>query len=641
MAERRGLGLVFALLAVCRASDLVSSSGRIHNNATQRLHDSFGARGRVVRGHLRYDNKGKAGCASSERIFDAFVLHTYSIVSKWQVNAAVPLSTSSAAVIVETRPHRYFQWVVKDVMHYLGEGWALYVFHGSQNGNHVRSELEGHKNVQFVQATIEGKAVDDFNQLTYGDFVMRPEFWSQFPANVKRVLIFQTDSCALRPYSVEEATAWSKFDYIGSPWDFNVPRMQMLTGTAPGAAAVPPPPPASPSEVTIQALNQPPEATVTPPATSPIASPPDAAATPPATAVTPPATAMTPPAAAATPPATAVTPPATAMTPPAAAATPPATAVTPPATAATPPATAVTPPATDATPQDTAATPPATAVTPPATAATPPATAATPPVAAAATPPVAGPLNSPEPPEVAAAAAAANAPPPVSGKSEKGETYPANAARPAASFDKSKDLVKRAQREIGHELAEMRDVVERLKHHRKITVSTHPYDAEEASNFAEISSSSWESAPMYYSGNGGFSLRSTRASVAMIECARQRDVRENMHHFEDQIFILCFLEHGFKVANHEEAKDFSLESLGIPPLGESNRYKPFGMHQAYCFQPDADFARVLVTSQLAKDTGFAHNIAAKEATEYLLELASKSALVNLIEPIGKIKIGGH
>eukprot|EP00954_Amorphochlora_amoebiformis_P023965 1363219-Amorphochlora_amoeboformis.AAC.1 len=117
MAERRGLGLVFALLAVCRASDLVSSSGRIHNNATQRLHDSFGARGRVVRGHLRYDNKGKAGCAdgraragmgqpwddwemrqsvveliaSSERIFDAFVLHTYSIVSKWQVNAAVPL----------------------------------------------------------------------------------------------------------------------------------------------------------------------------------------------------------------------------------------------------------------------------------------------------------------------------------------------------------------------------------------------------------------------------------------------------------------------------------------------------------------------------------------------------------------------
>mmetsp|Transcript_6801 Transcript_6801/g.13493 ORF Transcript_6801/g.13493 Transcript_6801/m.13493 type:complete len:113 (-) Transcript_6801:172-510(-) len=85
-----------------------------------------------------------------------------------------------------------------------------------------------------------------------------------------------------------------------------------------------------------------------------------------------------------------------------------------------------------------------------------------------------------------------------------------------------------------------------------------------------------------------------RARRAMIG---EYDQAEDLHHFEDQAYIMCFLRNGYHVATYGEALDFSIESVQF-----TEGYAPFGMHKAYCYMPNREFALLLASSKLASDT---------------------------------------
>ncbi len=168
----------------------------------------------------RWPYKGPDKCKQSMRIFDQMVQMTQAAVSAWDINAAVLGDSPFAAVIVEAREHRYLEWCVREVHHYLGQDWSLVVFHSTQNEAFAKKSLGDRGNIVYRLITRNGVPQSSLTRNEYGSFIMSSEFWDTFPPNVKRVLIFQTDSAALRPYTKGEAALWAKFDYIGSPWDF-------------------------------------------------------------------------------------------------------------------------------------------------------------------------------------------------------------------------------------------------------------------------------------------------------------------------------------------------------------------------------------------------------------------------------------
>ena len=338
------------------------------------------------------------------------MLRTTPRVTGWSVRAADPEKAQFAAAIVETRAHPHFEWVVKDVMHYLGPGWSLYVFYGTKNEQFVLGALDGADRVRFIQARWPGgDSIDSLNQQQYGRYLTTRTFWDTFAEPTRRVLIFQTDSCVLRPYTPDEATAWSALDYVGSPWHFAVAGMDG----------------------------------------------PDA------------------------------------------------------------------------------------------------------------------PLRS--------------------FSSGVGPADRGLFARPI-------EVAEAARGGIERQLSEIRTVLRTLGDQG---FKSPPPVHEAGLRFASARSPK----PMYFAGNGGFSLRSLRATKEVLGCVRSADVASGDLHYEDQLFVRCLVKGRYRVARADEAAGFSVESTPLHHHRGVQEGAPFAMHQAYCFLPDREFAWMLVNSRLAADAG--------------------------------------
>ena len=481
-----------AMMAVfsVEASSTALEQGRLESNVG--LRKSWAGHNRTRTAHA-WAHKGTQQCASSLRIFDTFVRATSKVVYGWTIAAANPDKAAFAAVIVEMRPHRHLQWVVKNVMHYLGSSWALFVVHGTQNEAYVKEALKGSSNVQYVQATLGGAPIQALNQHSYGFYLMTSDFWNIFPSNVKKVLVFQTDTAALRPYTAEEAVTWSSFDFVGAPWDFPVPNFERAESPLAPVSLVqgPPPPPELP----------------------------------------------------------------------------------PSATAATAPSAPVLPSIGAVLPQGDAKT-----------------------------------LE--------------------------------------AITGANKDTMRKLDAIIKDDAGSPEQSIAAGEHALEADSHTAPgptlatitaTDVGRSSTALRFARSHLKREPMYYSGNGGFSLRSVQASKAVLSCCTELDRGNNRLplHMEDQVFITCLVRNKFKVANHAQATNFAVESLAMAP-----DYHPFGMHQAYCFQPDRDFALLMASSQLAADTGFSEAARAageSNAREFLLQQAGTAPIPNILEPIALVQ----
>lgn len=120
----------------------------------------------------------------------------------WNKEYILPLNADYQAIIVETREVP-LEYVIKNHLYYLGEGWGLTIYCGD-NYNHIKNECTGIKNYKIIKTNI----ASDYD---YNNLLTSIQFWS---VPYKRVLIFQHDSLLLRQ-GIED---YLQYDYVGAPW---------------------------------------------------------------------------------------------------------------------------------------------------------------------------------------------------------------------------------------------------------------------------------------------------------------------------------------------------------------------------------------------------------------------------------------
>ncbi|CAL8461197.1 g728 [Coccomyxa elongata] len=119
-----------------------------------------------------------------------------------------PENTKSA-VIVEPRRHELLEPVIRNVMHFLSQDWNLTVICGSDNEEWIKTRLPEWK-VRYVNLGVENLTPNLHNRL-----LQQSAFWETI--REETLLVFQTDSCLLRPIPPEMMDA---YDFLGA-WTLN------------------------------------------------------------------------------------------------------------------------------------------------------------------------------------------------------------------------------------------------------------------------------------------------------------------------------------------------------------------------------------------------------------------------------------
>lgn len=111
---------------------------------------------------------------------------------------------TKCAAIIEPRCHDFLEPVIRNVMHFLGKGWNLVVYCGTDNEAWLNDKLIGW-HIRYVNLGVKNLSPDMHNKLC-----MKRSFWENI--REEKVLIFQTDSFMLRS-GVE---SFLDYDFVGA-----------------------------------------------------------------------------------------------------------------------------------------------------------------------------------------------------------------------------------------------------------------------------------------------------------------------------------------------------------------------------------------------------------------------------------------
>ena len=121
---------------------------------------------------------------------------------------SLPIRSDKTAVIIEGTVDSAFEFCVRNVMHFLGEGWGLQVHHSRLNGPYVKNALKDIQNVNYVEWTSLGSDARSRDAL-----LKSTVFWESL--GTEKVLIFHSDTVVLS----SKIRHFISYDYIGAPWD--------------------------------------------------------------------------------------------------------------------------------------------------------------------------------------------------------------------------------------------------------------------------------------------------------------------------------------------------------------------------------------------------------------------------------------
>ena len=122
---------------------------------------------------------------------------------------SLPTRSDKTAVIIEGTVDSAFEFCVRNVMHFLGEGWGLQVHHSRLNGPYVKNALKDIQNVKYV----EWGDLSNINK--YNNLLKSTAFWRSL--DTSQALLFQADSVILS----KTIHNYFNYDYIGAPWDLS------------------------------------------------------------------------------------------------------------------------------------------------------------------------------------------------------------------------------------------------------------------------------------------------------------------------------------------------------------------------------------------------------------------------------------
>ena len=150
-------------------------------------------------------------CKSARELFDAFIVEQLPRLraAAGPLAVAAPGSTDRVALLIEPRCHPALEHVVRNAMHFLGDGWQLQIFHGTEQRGLPPRDLRADELRTCSCLTRGGQPLAARAQ--------RADVHALAVAargGRAYVLIFQTDALLLRR-GVDDFLRW---DYIGAPW---------------------------------------------------------------------------------------------------------------------------------------------------------------------------------------------------------------------------------------------------------------------------------------------------------------------------------------------------------------------------------------------------------------------------------------
>jgi hypothetical protein len=115
------------------------------------------------------------------------------------------------AVLIEFRCLPHLEFLIRNVIHKLGENWSQTIVCGLNNYNFINDIVKNiDRDIKIIKLEY-----DNLNQQEYNDLLMTIDFWNLF--NGEKLLIHQEDSCIFKS-NIDDFLEW---DYIGAPWSLD------------------------------------------------------------------------------------------------------------------------------------------------------------------------------------------------------------------------------------------------------------------------------------------------------------------------------------------------------------------------------------------------------------------------------------
>ena len=143
-------------------------------------------------------------------IYNKFIRDTLQSVKSIQIKE-IPEFSDKVAMIIEPRKSPVLEYVLRNVMYFLGSDWGLQIFTGSENENYIREVTNGWGGVDIVNMGVPNLSIEAYNEMRKS-----PSFWRKIKG--EKILCFETDTLLCRT-GIED---YLEYDYIGAPWPENI-----------------------------------------------------------------------------------------------------------------------------------------------------------------------------------------------------------------------------------------------------------------------------------------------------------------------------------------------------------------------------------------------------------------------------------
>jgi hypothetical protein len=142
-----------------------------------------------------------------------FLLFFLTTIKEDFVNQISNNEIKNAIVIVEPRPHKLLESVIRNFDSIIPITWDLYVFHGK---SHYNFAYDATKNILQRNKILIQLDTDNLDANSYNKLLKQESFWNK--VNAEHILVFQTDSvlCKNSKYKIED---FMKYNYIGCPFN--------------------------------------------------------------------------------------------------------------------------------------------------------------------------------------------------------------------------------------------------------------------------------------------------------------------------------------------------------------------------------------------------------------------------------------
>jgi glycosyltransferase involved in cell wall biosynthesis len=116
-------------------------------------------------------------------------------------------NSNKKSLIVECRELKHNEFVIKNTIHKLGDGWGHIIYCHKNNYNQIKSICDS------ISDQIEIKLLDkDLDRNGYNNLLLDLNFWNDI--DCEKVLIYQTDTFILNEFKDK----FLKWDYLGAGW---------------------------------------------------------------------------------------------------------------------------------------------------------------------------------------------------------------------------------------------------------------------------------------------------------------------------------------------------------------------------------------------------------------------------------------